>query len=355
MNQNIAAPENRGQTTDKNALLGRTFIPDFCSLPNALILLLGVQTLALIVTLIKTEHALIDWPLLGLSSFLLHCIGLSAAAMLCGLRQKLSTKSVAQQAFISLVVVVGCTAMISWIAGAYVYTFDEHPAMFITSNTIIATLLSGLSLRYLYLDFIAKQQQQAMLSARIEALQSRIRPHFLFNSMNTIASLIASRPEKAENAVLDLSELFRSSLNTQHSFVPLREELELCKKYLNIEGLRLGDRLKVEWNIEAKAGAYLIPPLSLQPLVENAIYHGIQPIEEGGTIRFEGYEKKQHLYLLISNPIARSVKSAHGNQIALSNIADRLSALFEDQAVLKTSQLNDVFTTTLRIPVRTEK
>src|SRR5690606_35575629 len=134
---------------------------------------------------------------------------------------------------------------------------------------------------------------------RLQALQARIRPHFLFNSMNTIASLIATDPETAEEAVLDLAEVFRATLNQWDPLVPLEQELDLCQRYLHIEQLRLGARLRVEWRIEPRARQALVPPISLQPLVENAIYHGIQPLSPGGTVQIESYIRNSLLYVLI--------------------------------------------------------
>lgn len=344
MNQKAPAPNSRS--------FNKSFIPNLCDPQNLLIVILSVQILAFVITLIKSQEVLINWQILGFSSLTLHCIGLSASAALCLIKNTVSERSIVVQAALALIIVLTLSAIFSWLGARFLGYETQQNTLFITRNTLIAALMCGLFLRYAYLDFLAKQREKAELSSRIEALQSRIRPHFLFNSMNSIASLIASKPEEAENAVLDLSELFRATLNTKFSYVSIGEELELCKKYLNIESLRLGDRLNLEWSIDDKVLGYMIPPLTLQPLVENAIYHGIQPIAEGGTIRFEAYLKQQSIYLLISNPVTNKEKTRHGNQIALGNIADRLAALYSDQALIKTSQLNDIFTTTLRLPAR---
>lgn len=189
-----------------------------------------------------------------------------------------------------------------------------------------------------------------MLS-HLTALQARIQPHFLFNSMNTIASLIAVNPDQAEEAVLDLSELFRASLRTVDQLIPLNQELDLCQRYLAIEALRLGDRLTLEWAIEPGLEAQAIPPLSLQPLVENAIYHGIQPRPDGGTVRIEAQSRGDFVYLMVQNPIPDQNDRQHeGNRMALANIRLRLQALFGAPAVLKQSHHNDIYTVTLRLP-----
>ena len=139
-------------------------------------------------------------------------------------------------------------------------------------------------LRYNYIQRSLHTREESELHARIQALQSRIRPHFLFNSMNIIASLIPVDPDVAETVVEDLSELFRASLQEEGSEVSIEEELALCRRYTRIEYLRLGERLNIEWQIEDAVESVKIPLLTLQPLLENAIYHGIQPMPEGGTI-----------------------------------------------------------------------
>jgi two-component system sensor histidine kinase AlgZ len=212
--------------------------------------------------------------------------------------------------------------------------------------------LAAILLRYFFLQHQWKEQRQAELRARIQALQARIRPHFLFNSMNSIASLIAIDPQKAEDAVIDLSTIFRATLNNQTALIPVDEEIALCRRYLNIEALRLGNRLQISWKLAPSQQTVLIPPLTLQPLVENAIYHGIQPLTEGGTIAIESEIKQGYLYILISNPYDLSKQQHHGNSIALDNISSRLQAIFGVGAILKTSQLDNIFTVTLRIPVK---
>jgi two-component system sensor histidine kinase AlgZ len=209
-------------------------------------------------------------------------------------------------------------------------------------------------LRYFYLQRQWQQQREAEMQSHLTALQARIQPHFLFNSMNTIASLIATNPDQAEDAVLDLSELFRASLRTVDQLIPLARELDLCQRYLAIETLRLGDRLTLEWHIEPGLEQQAIPPLTLQPLIENAIYHGIQPRPDGGTVRVEAQVRGQFVYLLVQNPKPGHNHSQHdGNRMALANIQSRLQALFGEPAVLKNSHQGDIYTVTLRLPRQT--
>ncbi|CAN0587235.1 unnamed protein product, partial [Ectocarpus sp. 12 AP-2014] len=224
----------------------------------------------------------------------------------------------------------------------------------IAKKLLLALLIALMVLRYFYLQHQWQQQREAEMQARLTALQARIHPHFLFNSMNTIASLIAVNPERAEDAVLDLSELFRASLRSGDRLIPLKDELDLCRRYLDIEALRLGERLTLEWHIAPDLDKQAIPPLTLQPLLENAIYHGIQPRPEGGTVKLDASRRGQFVYVMVQNPRPDAGNSHHdGNRMALANIQSRLLALFGEQAVLKHSHQNDVYTVTLRLPRRT--
>ncbi len=164
-----------------------------------------------------------------------------------------------------------------------------------------SAILSGIALRYLYLQQQLRNQQQAELQARIQALQSRIRPHFLFNSMNSIASLIGSDPDLAERVIEDLAELFRASL-AEPTLIPIDREITLCRRYLEIEQLRMGKRLSVEWQVGELSDAIKIPSLMLQPLVENAIFHGVEPMPHGGTVSIKISQAKNQLMIVITNP-----------------------------------------------------
>ncbi len=331
------------------------YIPDLCQMNGLLLILICTQLMALIIALLSATNALIDWSFLGLISVFCHSIVLSCAATICFGRRLFNNQPPTTITFFCLVVIMGFTLLFSWLGSVVLMpAIISEPGLFIIKSLIISLILGGLLLRYFYLQHQWRQQKQAELRARLQALQARIRPHFLFNSMNTIASLIESSPQQAEDAVLDLSALFRATLNNQTMLIPLEEELALCRRYLNIEGLRLGKRLIVEWHLNSHTANIQIPPLTLQPLLENAIYHGIQPRAEGGTIRIESDQSQNAFYILISNPYDTSQSSHHGNQIALDNIQSRLTALFGQAAVLKTSQLEGVFTVTLRIPAQSQ-
>lgn len=329
------------------------FIPDLCKVQSILFLLILTQLLSLVLCLSLSRNAFIDWELLGLFSLFCHTIALSFAALMCISRAFLINKSTFIIALYFLSANFSLTFLISSLSSQQLFPdYFQNAQLFIIKSCIISSILACILLRYFYLQAQWKEQKQAELNARIQALQARIRPHFLFNSMNSIASLIAINPQQAEDAVLDLCSLFRATLNHQQTLIPLTEELALCKRYLNIEALRLGKRLQLDWQANEIDPNIMIPPLSLQPLFENAVYHGIQPRTEGGTISFKMETKPGTIFILISNPFDASKEQIHqGNHIALDNIRSRLQAIMGEQAVLKTSQLDGTFTVTLRIPL----
>jgi two-component system sensor histidine kinase AlgZ len=328
------------------------FIPDLCKVQTVLFLLILTQLLSLVLCFAVSTETLINWELLGYLSLFCHTLALSFAAIMCLSRPFLKKKKTSVVAVYFLGTNLVITISISWLSSyALIPYLFQHPEVFVIKTSIISSIIACILLRYFYLQAQWKEQKQSELKSRIQALQARIRPHFLFNSMNSIASLIATNPQQAEDAVLDLCSLFRATLNNQQTLIPIEEEIELCKRYLNIEALRLGDRLKLNWHIQAPSKKIQIPPLTLQPLFENAIYHGIQPRTEGGTITLITEEKNNSLSIMISNPFSESNHKHEGNHIALDNIRSRIQAIFGDHAILKTSIYNNIFTVTLRIPI----
>lgn len=315
-------------------------------------LLITSELLVLVLAIVQAEAGWIDWNYFGLLSLFVQWTTLTSAALICLLRQRLARLSVARATFSIVAIVLLDVLAFSLFADSVL-----HPQAGVTvwqgiaKKLLLALLIVLMVLRYFYLQHQWQQQREAEMQSHLTALQARIQPHFLFNSMNTIASLIAINPEQAEEAVLDLSELFRASLRTIDQLIPLARELDLCQRYLAIEALRLGDRLALDWHIEPGLDQQAIPPLTLQPLVENAIYHGIQPRPDGGTVRIEAQARGNFVYLLVQNPKPDHTERQHeGNRMALANIQLRLQALFGEPAVLKHSHQNDIYTVTLRLP-----
>ncbi|NNM52238.1 MAG: histidine kinase [Pseudomonadales bacterium] len=263
-------------------------------------------------------------------------------------------------AAISYLVVLICVAMLSavtlWLLPSMIFagTWVDGPSgwFWMMRNELIAAIIGGILLRYLYLSDQLRRNQQAELSARLQALQSRIRPHFLFNSMNLIASLIPSDPDMAEHAIEDLSSLFRATLR-ESTVVPLSEEIDLCQGYINIEALRLGDRLHVEWVFNHVPEQISIPLLTLQPLVENAIYHGVELRHEPSLIHITLDYTDGSLCVKLCNPRPPPESTPRsGHQMALDNIRERLRAHYGEQAKLTLSADRDTFITTLSYPIK---
>lgn len=198
------------------------------------------------------------------------------------------------------------------------------------------------------------EQTPALDEARILALTARIRPHFFFNSLNGVLGVIRSDPKRAEQALESLAELFRELMKDNRDLVTLCDEIELCNRYLELERLRLGDRLRVNWELKYAPLNAKVPPLMLQPLIENAVYHGIEPSAEPGTIHIGIVRKGRSLEIGISNPSPRGVKRSSGNKMALGNIRERLALFFDLEAVLTTEEREGEFRVRIRMPLRKE-
>ncbi len=231
-----------------------------------------------------------------------------------------------------------CVLALAGGLAAALFLYARSLALTDTDGVLRAVLLSmaatGLLLAYFELRSRAFSPAQA--EARLAALNARIRPHFLFNSLNAVLSLIRARPQQAEAALESLSDLFRAAMRDPCELVSLADEIALAKQYLELEALRLGERLSVDWQIGAVAMDLPIPPLMLQPLLENAVYHGIEPSPEGGTVRVTIGQHDDELRIAIANPTASQVQHATGNQMALANIRERLALYYDLEARLET-------------------
>lgn len=318
-------------------------------------LVLISELLVSVVVLFSSNLMSFNWMEFGLASLFVQWLVLMSAALLCNIRPWLMQMTVPKATSIAYGLIILLTFLCSLIAEFVLQgfaNFDADSFGRIARNLIIAFIMTGIAFRYFFLSHQLRRQEQAELTSRIQALQSRIRPHFLFNSMNIIASLISVNPELAEEVVEDLSILFRASLNEATSQpVKLREELDLCKKYVHIESLRLDERLNVEWQVDADANRLQIPLLTLQPLLENAIYHGIQPLPEGGTVTVTVTETADQVEVIITNPVAaKGFNHESGNRMALDNIRRRMAAVYGEKARLTTSQDEDMFVTRLVYP-----
>jgi len=218
---------------------------------------------------------------------------------------------------------------------------------------LAAVLVAGFFVAHMRARHLARQAQDSSRAATLQALQSRIRPHFLFNSMNSIAGLLRAEPDRAERALQDLADVFRVLLADARKLVPITAESELARQYLEIERLRLGDRLQYKWNSNGVPANAQIPSLTLQPLLENAVYHGIEPSFAGGTVTVDLWVADRRLNVLIGNPLPEVPHPKHrkGNQIAMDNIRQRLQQHFGDRADLTHFEKGGAYYVRLRLPV----
>ncbi|MEO7726614.1 MAG: histidine kinase [Burkholderiales bacterium] len=213
---------------------------------------------------------------------------------------------------------------------------------------VFTLLMTGVLIGYF--DLRGRALSPALTEARLQALQARIRPHFLFNSINAVLSLMRQEPRRAEQALEDLADLFRVLMADNRQLTPVAREVDLAKQYLSIEELRLGERLRVEWDVAHMPVDALIPPLVLQPLLENAVYHGIEPRTEPGTINIRISREGDGIHLNLRNPYRPDGKHHAGNRMALANIRERLALHFDAEAGIKTIATDDTYEVRIVIP-----
>ena len=209
----------------------------------------------------------------------------------------------------------------------------------------VAVLLGGFEIG-------GRSRSPALAEARLLALTARIRPHFLFNALNAVLGVMRSDPRRAETALEELADLFRVLMRENADLVPMSEEIFVARQYINLERLRLGERVRVTWDMAACPPDPLVPPLMLQPLLENAVYHGIEPATEPGeiVIRFEC--KDSRLRVELSNPMTAVEGHTHGNQMALTNIRERLMLFFDLEATMTTEVSGGRFRVSIEFPYR---
>jgi two-component system sensor histidine kinase AlgZ len=339
------------------------FLPDFCEARAVLAIVLIAALLAIVLTLARqTVHGAFWTDLARTSAYLLWS-GLSCAAVLCKARPWLAGKTLRAAVLGALGLMVGTVTVVSelvywaghaWAtrAGAPSPLFPQQHWTFLLPNVLITAIVGALALRYFYVANEWRRSVELEARSRIRALQARIRPHFLFNSMNTIASLTRSDPARAEEAIEDLADLFRVTLSDARAQISLREELEVARIYQRMEQLRLGDRLQVRWQVAELPPDAIVPSLLLQPLLENAIGHGIEPLAEGGTVSVQGRCDGAEVVIEISNPVSATAKAVRsGNRMALDNIRQRLQLAFPDRASVAVDDGGERYRVTLRFPL----
>ncbi len=346
---------------DNSIAINHGLLPNFCDVRVVFILILLTELLALVLAMAIPSGSTPFWNYLALTSLLMQWIALVNAALLCPLRFRLNHLADKLAIPLSFMLMSAVSFIISFISVELdhhlffdtLFASSQHlDKPFIMRVMVISMAIYAVVLRYFYIQRQWRINIAAQAQAEVVALRARIRPHFLFNSMNTIASLIAVAPDTAETAIEDLADLFRASLS-EHNLNTVEDEIELTKSYLNIEKLRLGDRLQVQWNIDKSLNNILIPSLLLQPLAENAVYHGIEPLTRGGKIGISTLKLDEHLLISVRNPVATdsAQQCRKGNQMAQQNIKQRLALVYANRAAFITNDTKDDYIVTLKIPL----
>lgn len=334
------------------------FLPNLCGIRAVFFVVLIAELFAFFLALAPMDiPAKQRWYQLGLISLFVQWCALTSCSILCLIRPYLARFSNIKAGIISYIIVLSVIAIITELTYYFIYanSVELYPPSwhlhFFLRNIAIGAILTGPVLRYFYIQNQWRRNVRAETESRVQALQSRIRPHFLFNSMNTIASLTRSDPEKAETAVENLADLFRVSLSDARKYVNLDEELELCHRYIEIEQLRLGDRLEVQWDLDVPNDAQ-VPALLLQPLLENAIYHGIESQTEGGCITIKGQLTNKQIEFTLTNslPDESMQQRQQGNQLAQENVRERLTALYAHRGTLDITEEDGLYQVSLQFP-----
>jgi len=339
------------------------FLPDFCTGEVVFNVVVVAEMLAIVINLVIPRNFLSPTVMqdLLLISIFIQWVALAGTAVLCYTRKylnRLPNLRALGAAYLLLLlttfVVSECVVWLLWAMGRLNTARPAWYADFHILNLTISAIINGLLLRL----FLAKHELQSRTlseaRAKLQALQSRIRPHFVFNSMNIIASLTRSAPEKAEAAIEDMADLFRMMLSQDEMLVPVKNEINVAKKYLALEALRLDNRLTVNWDIGKFPRKSVMPVLTLQPLLENAIRHGIEELPAGGTIDMRLWEENDRIYIRVTNPLpkARPKQAKFTPGQSLDNIRQRFQSHYGEQASLTSSEENGLFTVTVVLPIR---
>ena len=345
-----AKPESA--TTETQA-----YLPDFCAAGTVFIVVLIAELVAILLTL--AAHTTPGTFLIELAktSMLIQWLAVLSAVVMCLFRKQLESTGKTRAFVVSFFVLeLLCIALaeiayqVTRIFGESLIISESH-GTYLLRTFAISSIVIALAMRYLYISSEWRRSVVLEAQARISALQALIRPHFLFNSMNTIASLTRTDPRQAEAAVEDLSDLLRANLGDSGNRTTLREELEVAAIYQRIEKLRLAERLNVRWNVADLPMSALIPSLTILPLLENAIHHGIELLPDGGEVAVTGELDGKYIVVTMSNPVASDKQRAReGNKMALANIRQRFELAYDQPATVDVEDDGTSYAVRLRFP-----
>jgi len=325
-------------------------LPDFCNMGIMLRLLVMVNVLCLAAAMVRAENMTdLGSRFMTISVIAQPALILSLIAT-CLLRP-VFLKLAYWQGIVLILLLEGAVAALMWAFFDALAALSQPIAWW--QYAFFFAFATGSVL--VYFDLRSRALSPALAEARLQALQARIRPHFLFNSINAVLSLIRSEPKRAERMLEDMAELFRVLMADNRQLVPLADEIALCRRFLDIEQIRLGERLQVNWRIDAMPRDALVPPLILQPLIENAVYHGIEPASGVGELNIHIEPKGKQLVIRMTNPYQAGSTHATGNRMAIANIKERLQLHFDAEASLKADVSGDRYLVTITLPTVEKK
>lgn len=315
---------------------------------------LAGEGLALVLTLAPGGHHAY-WTYFALASLLIQWVALLSLGMLYIARNRLRSRTPQFVARLALALLVAAALLVSLAARAVLGPdwFDEGGISWsglAARVAALATIVGLLGLAAFQNHWRARKAAVRAKQADLESLQARIRPHFLFNTLNTGAALVHRHPERAEQLLLDLADLFRAALAGPRD-ISLAEELDLVRRYLDIEAMRFGERLRVEWELPSDIPRVQVPALSIQPLVENAIRHGVERIERGGRVEISLSETARHVLVRIRNALVLGdAARPHSHGVGLSASQARIEALTGGLGSVETRTEGEHFVATVRLP-----
>lgn len=329
-------------------------LPEFCRSGIVLRIFVLTQGLAIVLALVPGVSNEF-WSRLGLTSIFLHWVTLLSAALLCLFRRRLRHASPTVLAWLTLLLLMLVTLLVSIFAYSFLQQNSWHHGdpfhLFLLKTMLIALLVGGMGIQLFSLYVQHSWRLGAQSRSELDALQARIQPHFLFNSLNAAAELTQTDATAAETALLDLASLFRAAMHAGAE-VTLHEELELSRQYLALEQLRLEQRLQVAWDLPPALPQIRVPCLTLQPLLENAVRHGIERCANGGVIGIQLVASARFITIVLMNPVGDNKQKHSGNGIALANIRRRLELMYGDDASLTISSKDGQYRVKLVIPVQ---
>jgi two-component system sensor histidine kinase AlgZ len=331
------------------AELPAALIPDGCNLGTLLRVSVGVNVAALIGTLAATSESgqFSAWFLS--TAAVLEPVTLLTLLAWCALRRLLPPLPPARSAAIQRGLALAVPAVVAYGVLRLLLGPGEPVSRTVWAGAAVA-LAVGVAVQH-YLEMRSRAFSPAVAEAKLQALQSRIRPHFLFNSLNAVLAVVQSDPARAERMLENLAELFRAVMGDVRQLVSLEHELDLCRRYVEIEQTRLGERLQVNWQIAPVHPRARVPQLLLQPIIENAVRYGAERVAGRCEIDVKVRQRGFALEIGVSNPIAREPVQREGNQIGLNNIRGRLALIYDLEARLETRVRRGRFELTMTIPV----